>query len=409
MKIAVIGLGYVGLPLAVALSKHYKVMGYDKNPDRTLKLFFMLDETEEVNSEDLKNDNLDCTCDLMDIADCDFYIVAVPTPTTIDKLPDLTPLKNASTALSTILNKGDIVVYESTVNPGVTENICIPILEQSGLKCGVDFNVGYSPERINPGDKVRTLTKITKVVSAQNEETLNIIYDVYSKIIEGGVHKAPTIMTAEACKILENIQRDVNIALINEVSILFNKLGIDTYEVLRAAKTKWNFNNYYPGMVGGHCIGVDPYYLIHQAKEIGIDMKVMRSAREVNEGIAPLVAEVCSKRIKDKNITEPKILVLGATFKENCSDTRNSKAMELIEALKEKYTVSYFDPYLGIGDEEHLLAHIREYDVVVLAVSHDFFKNIKTKLMLLLEDKIVIDVKGLFKEKLQGTSNYWKL
>jgi UDP-N-acetyl-D-galactosamine dehydrogenase len=193
------------------------------------------------------------------------------------------------------------------------------------------------------------------------------------------------------------------------VSILFNKLGIDTYEVLRAAKTKWNFNNYYPGMVGGHCIGVDPYYLIHQAKEIGIDMKVMRSAREVNEGIAPLVAEVCSKRIKDKNITEPKILVLGATFKENCSDTRNSKAMELIETLKEKYTVSYFDPYLGIGDEEHLLAHIREYDVVVLAVSHDFFKNIKTKLMLLLEDKIVIDVKGLFKEKLQGTSNYWKL
>lgn len=410
VKISITGLGYVGLPLAVAFSKHYKVVGYDSNPNRTLKLFSRIVDTEEVNPDDLKHVNLTYTCDVQDIKDCNFHVIAVPTPITPDRLPDLIPLKRASEAIASILKEGDIVVYESTVNPGVTETVCVPILEQSGLMCGIDFKIGYSPERINPGDKERTLTKIAKIVSAQDEETLNIIYDVYSKIITGGLYKAPSIKVAEAAKILENIQRDVNIALINEVSILFEKLDIDTAEVVKAASTKWNFHPYTAGMVGGHCVGIDPYYLIHQAKEAGMDLKIIQSAREVNEGIAPHVVEVCRKMIKAKKVSNPRVLILGQTFKENCADTRNSKAIELGELLqKEVYVVNSFDPYTSVGDEEYLLGRIRDYDVIILAVAHDYFKNMRMKLMTLLEDRIILDVKSLFKSKLQGKPNYWNL
>lgn len=410
IKISVTGLGYVGLPLAVAFSKHYQVVGYDKSSDRTLKLFFGVDETEEVSSEDIKNKNLEYTSEVRDISNCNFHIVAVPTPTTLSKLPDLTPLKQASEALSTVIKNGDIVVYESTVNPGVTEDVCIPILEKSGLKCGVDFNVGYSPERINPGDKNRPLTSITKIVSAQNAETLETIFEVYSRIISNGVYKAPSIKVAEASKILENIQRDVNIALINEVSILFNKLGIDTQEVVRAASTKWNFHPYSAGMVGGHCIGVDPYYLIYQADGVGVDLKLTRAAREVNEGMVPYIIDSFKRVYKEKNLSNPKILILGKTFKENCSDVRNSKSVELGEFLqKEFYSVDFFDPYTSIGDEEFLLKNIPNYEVIILTVAHDFFKNIRTKILTLLENKIVFDVKGLFKDRLNGNENYWSL
>ncbi|MFW1936823.1 Vi polysaccharide biosynthesis UDP-N-acetylglucosamine C-6 dehydrogenase TviB [Acinetobacter baumannii] len=391
LKIAIIGLGYVGLPLAVEFGKHKPTIGFDINTDRIQELKSGHDHTLEVTSDELKHvHQLSYTADIEDLKTANFFIVTVPTPIDDFKQPDLTPLVKASQSIAKVLKKGDIVVYESTVYPGATEEVCIPELEKhSGLNFNKDFFVGYSPERINPGDKQRRVTNILKITSGSTPDVADYIDQVYNLIIEVGTHKAPTIKVAEAAKVIENTQRDVNIALINELALIFNKMGIDTEDVLKAAGTKWNFLNFRPGLVGGHCIGVDPYYLTHKAESIGLHPEIILAARRLNDRMGEYVATQLIKEMVKKRIqvVGARILILGLSFKENCPDIRNTKIVDMVKALKEyDLDLDIYDPWVDRAEveAEYGLAPIMElkqgrYDAIVIAVAHDQFKVMSTE------------------------------
>ena len=402
--IAVIGLGYVGLPLALAFSKKYQVIGYDLDNARVDALKRGEDTTLESAVEDLKAaNNLVLTNDLALIADANIYIVTVPTPVHADKSPDLSFLLYATSQIATILKQGDIVIYESTVYPGCTEEDCVPVLEKnSGLQFNRDFYCGYSPERINPGDKVNTLTNIQKITSGSTPEIAKYIDQLYASIITAGTYAAPSIKVAEAAKSIENAQRDINISFVNELALIFDRMGIDTNEVLAAASTKWNFLPFKPGLVGGHCIGVDPYYLAYKAKAVGYDPRVILSGRDVNDQMSAFVSNKLIQLLTQtgKKIQDAKVLVLGVTFKENCPDFRNSKVFEIIHQLKaEGAEVSAFDPYANAIDvfQKHqvqLITTLEKYDVILLAVAHDFFKALDYALLKKSPEAIVYDTKA---------------
>lgn len=411
-KLAVVGLGYVGLPIALEFANRYSVLGFDINEERVEMLNQHMDPSRELSKEKFKNKKIKYTHRLDRIEDAQFYVVAVPTPIDSLREPNLTPLKKATASVARVLKEGDFVVFESTVYPGCTEEVCVPILERiSGLKLNEDFKVGYSPERINPGDKVNTVTTITKVVSGSDEEALDIIADVYSSIIKAGVHKASSIKVAEASKIIENTQRDVNIALMNELSVIFEKMNINTHEVLKAAGTKWNFLNFFPGLVGGHCIGVDPYYLAHKALELDVDPKVILSSRHINDSMALNIADrVISKLIDNgKSPHESNILVKGITFKENVSDIRNSKVADLVKKLRLMgANVTVEDPHAEpseVSDEYNIqTVHKAEgsFDIVIIAVAHDkyneedqdYYRSISN------QDTIFFDIRGTFEAQI---------
>ena len=412
-KIGIIGLGYVGLPLATALAKKYQVVGFDINQKRINELNNGYDSTNELTSEQVKeqlNKNINYSNDQSSLDDASFYIVTVPTPINKDKTPNLNPVINASETVSKCLKKDDIVVYESTVYPGVTEDICIPILELgSGLKYNLDFFVGYSPERINPGDKEHTVTKIKKVVSGSTPKALSKISKVYSSVITAGIYEAESIKVAEAAKVIENTQRDINIAFVNELSVIFNKMGIDTNQVLKAAGTKWNFLNFFPGLVGGHCIGVDPYYLAHKSQELGYNPEIILSGRRMNDNMPIfLVSRIIKKLFSVGNETRnKKALILGATFKENCPDLRNSKVYDIFNELKQ-YNVSseVFDPEADFQELKDLygnsaiknLSKKGNYDILIIAVSHREFFELDMD-QFIHNKSVVFDVKGIFPEK----------
>ncbi|MBU0765853.1 MAG: nucleotide sugar dehydrogenase [Bacteroidetes bacterium] len=419
-SIAVIGLGYVGLPIALEFARKFHVVGFDIRDDRVELLKKNIDPSNEINSEAFENTDIIFTASSEDLRDVKFFIVAVPTPIDEHNLPDLRPLLSATKTVGQVLKKGDYVVFESTVYPGCTEEECVPILEQeSGLTFVTDFKVGYSPERINPGDKEHTLTKITKVVSGCDEQSSDTIAEVYKSIIEAGIHPASSIKVAEAAKIIENTQRDVNIALMNELSIIFNRMKINTYEVLEAAGTKWNFLRFSPGLVGGHCIGVDPYYLTYKAKEYGYHAQIINSGRFVNDSMGAYVAKQTVKKIvtTDKNIRNARVLIMGVTFKENVSDIRNSKVADVVNELKSyMVNVDVVDPFADSGEVAHeygfsLTDNIRnDYDAVIVAVNHrqytelneDYFKSITTT------PGILIDIRGIYKNKIKDLI-YWSL
>ena len=410
-KIAIIGLGYVGLPLAAAFASKYEVVGFDISTKRIVELNSGLDATNELTTEQLNKvvgNSLKLTTTLADISNCTTFIVTVPTPVTSSKSPDLTPVVKATESVSMVLKKGDTVVYESTVYPGVTEEVCVPILEEkTGLKFNVDFFVGYSPERINPGDKKHTITKITKVVSGSTPQTLKELSALYRSIIEAGIYEAPTIKTAEAAKVIENTQRDINIAFVNELSIIFSKMGIDTNEVLKAAGTKWNFLNFFPGLVGGHCIGVDPYYLAYKSEQLGYTPEMILAGRKINDSMPTFIVSQIVKQLlkQNKNSQNAKALILGATFKENCPDLRNSKVVDVYQELNEfGFQVDVFDPEADVtifvkeyGFDKLKEISNNEYDVVILAVAHDSFKTINPK-DLIVKEGVVFDVKGFYKD-----------
>lgn len=391
LKIAVIGLGYVGLPLAVEFGKKVPVIGFDIYQKRIDELKSGQDHTLEVSPEELKQANqLSYSANLEDLKSCNFFIVTVPTPIDEFKQPDLTPLVKASTSIGQVLKKGDVVVYESTVYPGATEETCIPVLEQvSGLKFNQDFFAGYSPERINPGDKLHRVTNILKITSGSTPEVAEFVDQVYNLVIEAGTHKATSIKVAEAAKVIENTQRDVNIALINELAVIFNKMGIDTEAVLQAAGTKWNFLPFRPGLVGGHCIGVDPYYLTHKAQSLGLHPEIILAARRLNDRMGEYVATQLIKEMVKKRIqvVGSKILVMGLSFKENCPDIRNTKIVDMVKALKEyDLDLDIYDPW--VNPEEAQLEYglfpikklvLNSYDAIILAVAHSQFKNMKTE------------------------------
>jgi len=419
-KIGVIGLGYVGLPIAIEFSKKFSVIGFDIKR-RTIELLKQrIDPAGEVAAEKFDNCDILFTDNIEDLKQANFYIVAVPTPIDDHNEPDLKPLIAACKTLGKVIKKGDYAVFESTVYPGCTEEDCIPVIEEvSGLKFPNDFKVGYSPERINPGDKVHTLTTIKKITSGCDEQSSEVIAKVYSDIIVAGIHKASSIKVAEAAKIIENTQRDVNIALMNELSIIFNKMGINTYEVLEAAGTKWNFLKFYPGLVGGHCIGVDPYYLVYKANTLGYHTHVISAGRFVNDSMGGYIAKQTVKKIasKEKNIVNSRILVMGFTFKENVSDIRNTKVFDIIKELESyKIKVDVVDPYASAEEvhEEyglHLAKEIKTpYDAVIVAVAHDEYKNFDEKYFksLMGDDGILIDVKGLYLGEIKGLV-YWSL
>lgn len=387
LKIAIIGLGYVGLPLAVEFGKKLPVIGFDIHQKRIQELQNGQDHTLEVSPEELKKaTHLSYSANLDDLRSCNFFIVTVPTPIDEFKQPDLTPLIKASTSIGKILKKGDVVVYESTVYPGATEESCIPVLEQvSGLKFNQDFFAGYSPERINPGDKLHRVANILKITSGSTPEVADFVDQVYNLVIEAGTHKAASIKVAEAAKVIENTQRDVNIALINELAVIFNKLGIDTEAVLQAAGTKWNFLPFRPGLVGGHCIGVDPYYLTHKAQSIGYHPEIILAGRRLNDGMgAYVVTQLVKGMIKKKiQVEGAKVLVLGLSFKENCPDIRNTKVIDIVTELKEyQIDVDVYDPWVDVQEAEHEYS-IRpvqsvsndSYDAIILAVAHEQFKQ----------------------------------
>jgi len=419
-KISVIGLGYVGLPIAIEFAKLLPVIGFDIREDRIEMMRNAQDPSKEVDSEAFKNIDLELTSNPEKLLQASFHIVAVPTPIDEHNLPDLTPLLSACNTVGKYLKKDDYVVFESTVYPGCTEDDCVPILEKmSGLKYIDDFKVGFSPERINPGDKVNTLTTITKVSSGCDAESAENIAKVYELIIKGGVHRASCIKVAEAAKIIENTQRDVNIALMNELSILFNKLGINTYEVLEAAGTKWNFLKFSPGLVGGHCIGVDPYYLVHKAKEIGYHTQIITAGRFVNDSMGGYIAKQTVKRIiaQDKFVKNAKVLVMGITFKENVSDIRNSKVVDLIrELMSYKINVDIVDPHAKPEDVWHeynlnLTTELaNNYDGIVLAVNHNEYRNLTEEYFksLCANSGVFIDVKGIYRNKIKDLV-YWSL
>ena len=405
-KIGVIGLGYVGLPLAVEFGKIYDTVGFDINQSRIDELESGVDSTLEVESADLaKATKLVYSPKIEDIADCSIYIVTVPTPIDKNKRPDLTPLEKSSGTISKVLKKGDIVIYESTVFPGCTEEVCVPILEAgSGLKYNEDFFCGYSPERINPGDKVHTVTKIMKVTSGSNEEIGEVVDQLYKSVITAGTYKAANIKVAEAAKVIENCQRDLNIAFINELSLIFEKLDIDTLSVLEAAGTKWNFLPFRPGLVGGHCIGVDPYYLTYKAEEVGYNPQVILSGRRINDAMGAHVAKKVVKLMIDKGqtIKNSKVLMLGITFKENCPDIRNSKAIDVYNELTDfGVDVDVYDPWANAKEVKHeygleLISELKnDYAAIILTVSHNEFNDIKLN-DLKAEDAVVFDTKSFF-------------
>lgn len=387
LKIAIIGLGYVGLPLAVEFGKKVPVVGFDIYQKRIDELKSGQDHTLEVSPEELSQSvHLQYSAHLDDLKDCNFFIVTVPTPIDEYKQPDLTPLVKASQSIGKVLKKGDVVVYESTVYPGATEETCIPVLEQiSGLKFNQDFYAGYSPERINPGDKLHRVTNILKITSGSTPEVADFVDDVYHLIIEAGTHKASSIKVAEAAKVIENTQRDVNIALINELAVIFNKMGIDTEAVLQAAGTKWNFLPFRPGLVGGHCIGVDPYYLTHKAQAIGYHPEIILAGRRLNDGMgAYVVTQLVKGMIKKKiQVEGAKVLVLGLSFKENCPDIRNTRIIDIVNELKEYHTdIDVYDPWVDASEAEHEYGinpiqslENGKYDAVILAVAHEQFKE----------------------------------
>lgn len=427
-KLALVGLGYVGMPIAVAFSKKVKVIGFDLNSKKIALYKSGIDPTNEVGNEAISACAVDFTDDSKRLQEAKFIIVAVPTPVNDDHTPDLTPVEGASRIIGRNLQKGSIVVYESTVYPGVTEDICVPILEQeSGLKCGVDFKVGYSPERINPGDKVHRLETITKIVSGMDEETLEEVAKVYELVVEAGVHRAESIKVAEAAKVIENSQRDINIAFMNELSIIFNKMGIDTQSVLKAAGTKWNFLKFFPGLVGGHCIGVDPYYLTYKAEQLGYHSQIILSGRRINDDMGKYVAESVVKNLirADVTIKQAKVAILGFTFKENCPDTRNTKIIDIYNELKEYgITAQIADPTADADEARHLygvefvdMQDIRDCDAVILAVAHDAFRDLTQKDFEKLfkagdnSTKVLADIKGLLcrKEYEEAGYKYWRL
>ena len=417
IKIAVIGLGYVGLPLARLFSTKYPTVGFDLNPARVNELMSGHDSTLEVADELLQEAittyGLVCSSAIEDIRDCNFYVVAVPTPVDENHNPDLRPLYGASETIGKVIAKGDIVVYESTVYPGVTEEECIPVVENvSGLKFNTDFFAGYSPERINPGDKVHTVENIMKVTSGSTPEIGKIVDEVYASVIKAGTHLAPTIKVAEAAKVIENAQRDINIAFVNELSKIFNRLEIDTQDVLAAARTKWNFLPFSPGLVGGHCIGVDPYYLAQCAMRKGYNPEIILAGRRMNDGMGEYVADEVIKLMLKKGIQvlDSNILILGFTFKENCPDVRNTKVVDIYNALKSyNLNLTVFDPWANkdIAKKEYGVEIMNEqpsqkYDAVILAVAHDQFKTIAVS-ELLEEQAVLYDVKGFFpKNKVDG-------
>lgn len=424
-KIAVIGLGYVGLPLAVAFAKKYGVVGFDINKRRIAELSNCKDLTLEVTDEELESviyktedqadqsAYLECTDDLAKIADCSIYIITVPTPVDKYNRPDLTPLYKASETVGKVLKKGDIVVYESTVYPGVTEDECVPVLERvSGLKFNIDFFAGYSPERINPGDKEHTVTKIKKVTSGSTPEIAEVVNNLYASIITAGTFKATSIKVAEAAKVIENSQRDINIAFVNELSKIFTKLGIDTHEVLAAAGTKWNFLPFKPGLVGGHCIGVDPYYLAQKAQEVGYHPEIILAGRRLNDSMGAYVADEVVKKMVKKGIqvVGSKALVMGFTFKENCPDVRNTRVIDIVQALKEYHLeVAIYDPWANPAEVKHeygveSVQQIpnNQYDAVILAVAHSEF-NHETVKSITKNKSVLFDVKAvLSKEMVDG-------
>jgi len=424
-KISVIGLGYVGLPLAISFARVADVIGFDISKEKVEKYHAGIDVTKEVGDEAIKETTAFFTWEEKYLKECKFHIVAVPTPINSDKTPDLRPVIGASKTVGRNLTKGSIVVYESTVYPGVTEDVCVPLLEQeSGLKCGVDFKVGYSPERINPGDKVHRLETIVKIVSGMDEESLEEIARVYEMVVKAGVYRAESIKVAEAAKVIENSQRDINIAFMNELSVIFDKMGIDTRAVLKAAGTKWNFLNFFPGLVGGHCIGVDPYYLTYRAEQIGYHSQIILVGRKINDDMGKYVAEnTVKKMIKaDKQIKGSKVGVFGVTFKENCPDTRNTKVVDIIRELEEYgIEVQIVDP---VADKEELwheyglklsdMKDIKNVDALIFAVSHDEFKPLTLEYLKDLYNNnkhVLIDVKGLFDRKEAEEMNYiyWRL
>ncbi len=419
--IAIIGLGYVGLPLALEFSKKYRVVGFDINPKRVDMLNRHEDPSKEVSAEEFKGCDISFSHKLDDIADCNFYIVAVPTPIDERKNPDLKPLVGASKTVGKVLKKGDYVVFESTVYPGCTEEDCIPVMEaESGLSfANNDFKVGYSPERINPGDKVNTLTKILKIVSGNDAESLEEIASLYGSIITAGIHKAPTIKVAEAAKIIENTQRDLNISLMNELSLIFDKMNINTYDVIEAAGTKWNFLKFSPGLVGGHCIGVDPYYLTYKATELGLHPRVIAAGRFTNDMMGAHIAKVAIKKLisNDKQIKGAKILILGATFKEDVADIRNSKIIDIVKELKSySVDVEVVDPRADSEEvfEEygfHLADKIGSgYDGIIAAVSHKEYKALDEKYVLSIcnTKSFILDLKGIYRGKFNELE-YWSL
>ena len=425
-KIALVGLGYVGMPIAVAFARKADVIGFDLNQEK-IKLYKSgIDPTKEVGDEAIRDTSVQFTSDEEVLDEAKFFIVAVPTPVNEDHTPDLTPVEGASHTVGRHLSPGCVVVFESTVYPGVTEDICVPILEQeSGLVCGRDFKIGYSPERINPGDKVHRLETITKIVSGMDEETLDTVANVYELVVDAGVHRAESIRVAEAAKVIENSQRDINIAFMNELSIIFNKMGIDTKAVLEAAGTKWNFLNFRPGLVGGHCIGVDPYYLTYKAEELGYHSQIILSGRRINDDMGRYVAENLVKSLikADKRVRDAKVALLGFTFKENCPDTRNTRVIDIVNELKE-YGIQpvIADP---IADKEEAkreynivftdFGAIQDMDAVIVAVAHEAFLNMPESSLAELykkgDKKVLLVIKGLLnrQEFEKDGYLYWRL
>lgn len=425
-KVSVIGLGYVGFPLAIEFAKKFDVIGFDVNTRKLDKYISGIDVTDEVGDEALKSTTMIFTNEEEKLRDCKFHVVAVPTPINSDKTPDLTPIIGASKTVGRNLTKGSIVVYESTVYPGTTEEVCIPILEkESGLKFGLDFKVGYSPERINPGDKINTLTRITKVVSGSDEDALEIISKIYETIIEAGVHRAESIKVAEASKVIENSQRDINIAFMNELSMVFNKMGIDTKAVLEAAGTKWNFLKFTPGLVGGHCIGVDPYYFTYKAEQLGYHSQIILSGRKINDDMGIYVAQNIIKNLikAEQPIKGSRVVIFGITFKENCSDVRNTKVIDIIKELEEfGVEVIVHDPEADKEDvwETYRINLVDKEDIkdvhcAVLAVNHNKFKEDYDQNffdgLYFDNKKVMIDIKGILNRKELESKGYvyWTL
>lgn len=427
-KIAVVGLGYVGMPIAVAFAKKVDVIGFDLNEKKINLYQSGIDPTNEVGNEAISKTTVNFTSDEAKLKEAKFHIVAVPTPINSDKTPDLAPVEGASTMIGRNLTKGSIVVYESTVYPGVTEDICIPILEkESGLKCGVDFKVGYSPERINPGDKVHTLENIIKIVSGMDDESLEEIAKVYELVIDAGVHKASSIKVAEAAKVVENSQRDINIAFMNELAMVFDRMGIDTKDVVEAMNTKWNALKFYPGLVGGHCIGVDPYYFVYEAERLGYHSQIVLSGRKINDGMGEFVADAIIKKLilANKVVTNSKVVIFGITFKENCPDTRNSKVADIITRLKEfGIEPIIVDPNADSDDAKReygvdlvQIEDVNDADCLVFAVAHDEFKCMPIERIerffndCSYEEKVIVDIKSILdkKEIKDRGYSYWSL
>lgn len=426
-KLALVGLGYVGMPIAVAFARKIKVVGFDLNEKKIDLYKSGIDPTNEVGNDVIRNTAVEFTADPAKLRNAKFHIVAVPTPVNDDHTPDLTPVEGASRILGQNLTKGSVVVFESTVYPGVTEDICVPILEQeSGLKCGVDFKIGYSPERINPGDKVHRLETIVKIVSGMDQETLDTVAKVYELVVEAGVYRAQSIKVAEAAKVIENSQRDINIAFMNELSIIFNKMGIDTKSVLEAAGTKWNFLKFYPGLVGGHCIGVDPYYLTYKAEELGYHSQIILSGRRINDDMGKYVAESMVKNLikADIPVKGAKVAILGFTFKENCPDTRNTKVIDIYKELGEYgITPIVVDPAADADEAKRLygitfetMDAVKDVDAVIVAVAHTQFLDLKKSdiggfFHPVHKKKVFMDIKGLFdrEEYLTEDYLYWRL